>query len=71
MTEVVAVVFSKPPIPPTKLVEGFRPGLENTILACLKHDVSAHPQNVVTWRRRSSHLGGLVEHKRSNESCAF
>lgn len=46
MTEVVAVVFSKPPIPPTKLVEGLPIELENVILSCLQHDVTKRPQNV-------------------------
>lgn len=46
MTEVVAVVFSKPPIPPTKLIENIPPELEKVILRCLQHDVNARPQNV-------------------------
>ena len=46
MTEVVAVVFSKPPIPPTKLVPDLPPELEKVILQCLQHDVNARPQNV-------------------------
>jgi serine/threonine protein kinase len=58
MTEVVAVVFSKPPIPPTKLVEGFPPELENTILSCLKHDVNARPQNVGHLAKALEPFGG-------------
>jgi serine/threonine-protein kinase len=46
MTEVVAVVFSKPPIPPTKLVEDLPVELEQVILGCLQHDVTKRPQNV-------------------------
>jgi len=46
MTEVVAVVFSKPPIPPSKIVEDIPLELEKVILRCLQHDVNARPQNV-------------------------
>jgi serine/threonine-protein kinase len=46
MTEVVAVVFSKPPIPPTKLVPEMPVELEKVILRCLQHDMNARPQNV-------------------------
>ncbi|MBK9265269.1 MAG: serine/threonine protein kinase [Polyangiaceae bacterium] len=58
MTEVVAVVFSKPPIPPTKLVEGYPPELESIILACLKHDVNARPQNVGELATALAPFGG-------------
>jgi serine/threonine protein kinase len=46
MTEVVAVVFSKPPIPPSKIVEEVSPDLEKVILSCLQHDLAKRPQNV-------------------------
>ena len=46
MTEVVAVVFSRPPVPPTKLIEDLPAELEKVILRCLQHDVTARPQNV-------------------------
>lgn len=46
MTEVVAVVFSKPPVPPSKIVEDIPAALEKAILRCLQHDVNARPQNV-------------------------
>jgi len=46
MTEVVAVVFSKPPIPPSKIVEEVSPDLEKVMLSCLQHDLAKRPQNV-------------------------
>jgi eukaryotic-like serine/threonine-protein kinase len=46
MTEVVAVVFSKPPVPPSRIVENLPLDLENIILRCLQHDVNARPQSV-------------------------
>lgn len=46
MTEVVAVVFSKPPVPPSKIIEDIPPELERVILSCLQHDLAKRPQNV-------------------------
>lgn len=45
MTEVVAVVFSKPPAPLSKIVEDISPDLEKVILSCLQHDLTKRPQN--------------------------
>lgn len=46
MTEVVAVVFSKPAIPPSKLVPDVPLELEKVVMRCLQHDITARPQNV-------------------------
>ncbi len=58
MTEVVAVVFSRPPTPPSQIVPGLPLELEATILRCLQHDLSMRPQNVGELARALAPFAG-------------